>query len=84
MPNASKILINDAFNERYETIYRRGHHDELEPLRFVGELEFLKKLYELIEDSICEAPSFTPSIWQLTYFKKNGLKTAIEKLENFI
>lgn len=81
IPNAYKSWVNEAFKDRYKNI---THHDpqlKVEKCAVLGELDFMNKLFKIVDNMIRGTTTFTPTIWHLKHFKNDGLKIAIEGLE---
>lgn len=84
MPNVHKRDVNDAFKERYRHINHHNPHLKVENRTFSGELDFMKGLHKLIDKTISGASGLTPTILHFMELKNDGLKFAIEELEDFV
>lgn len=81
--NVHKRDVNDSFKERYRHINHHSSHFQVDR-EFSGELKFMQGLLKIVDKEISEASTVTPTIWNLNHLKNDGLKFAIEELEEFV
>lgn len=83
-PNANKRWVSNAFKERYKYLNHHALEWSVSSNEAREELDFMRKLLEVIDDTVSKALSVKPSIQQMKDFKSEGLKIAIEELEKCI
>lgn len=83
IPNSNKRFLDDIFKERYRPLDNCHLSMVAEFREFPVELDFMNQLLELVDQAITDAPTGSPSIWHMKLLRDEGLKFAIDRLEQF-